>query len=279
VGLASWISLERKSVTLAAGESEIVDFEVEVPRDADSGEHVGGISVWSPAGHDVTDAAAPGQADAAVHIQTRRILAVQVNLPGASRPELVVSGIDAAARPDGLYLEIDIENAGRGLTTGQGFVEIPAEGFHQSFDVDTFVPGTSIAYPVRWTDSAPEGEYEARVEIDFEGGTATWQGAFTVGKAVLQELAQRGVRAPDRSGFPWWAVTVAVGAVAIAAVVLIRRRRPHGAQHVPSRIRAKTPVHNVRREHQPPPIGLSRRITPPPPPPPAVGDRHHRRQS
>lgn len=260
--VGAWISLERTSVTLAPGESEIVDFEVEVPRDADSGEHLAGISVYSPAPDDETEGAGQGEAGAAIHVQTRRVVAVQVDLPGPSQPELVISGIAAAARPDGLYLEIGMENAGRALTKGQGFVEIPAEGFQQSFDIDTFVPGTSIAYPVRWTNSAPEGEYSARVEVEYEGGVASWEGTFAVGRGVLEELSERGVEVPESSRPMWVWVAVAAGAVAIAGLYLfwLRRRTPARVSGPPRGVGAPSAARETAR---------SARSMPPPPPPPA----------
>ncbi|MGH2821099.1 MAG: WxL protein peptidoglycan domain-containing protein, partial [Actinomycetota bacterium] len=262
--VGAWISLERTSVTLAPGESEIVDFEVEVPPDADSGEHLAGISVFSPAPDAETEGAGEGEAGAAIHIQTRRIVAMQVNLPGPSQPELVISGVDAAARPDGLYLEIGMENAGRGLTKGQGFVEIPGEGFQQSFDVDTFVPGTSIAYPVRWTDSVPEGEYSARVEVEYEDGVASWEGTFTVGRGVLEELAERGVEVPESSRPSWVWVAVAAGAVALAGLFLfwLRRRTPERVSGRPRGVGTPSAAPETARSVRPMP-------PPPPPPPPA----------
>jgi len=257
--MGAWISLERTSVTLAPGESKIVGFELEVPRDADSGEHLAGISVYSPAPESKSEEAAEGEAGAAIHVQTRRIVAVQANLPGPSRPELVISGIDAAARPDGLYLEIGIENAGRGLTKGQGLVKIPAQGFDQSFDIDTLVPGTSIAYPVKWTDSVAEGEYSARVEVEYEGGVANWEGTFTVGPGVLEELAERGVEIQPATATPWWAVVL--GALILVALALVIGRRRFSRRPLRVGVGPATQM-------PPPP-----RRTSPPPPPPRVSDR------
>jgi hypothetical protein len=180
--------------------------------------------------------------------------------------------MDAAARPDGLYLEIGIENAGRGLTKGQGFVEVPAEGFQQSFDVDTFVPETSIAYPVRWTDSVPKGEYGARVEVEYEGGVASWEGTFTVGRGVLEELSERGVEVPDSSRPMWVWVAVAAGVVALAGLLLfwLRRRTvaPSRASGLPS---GAAPATQAPAR----PAGSS--PSPPPPPPPHVSPLRHLR--
>lgn len=263
----TWLALSKNSVTLAPGESAIVDFKITVPRNAASGEHLAGISVWSPAPEADTTEAQQAQAGAAIHVQTRRIVAVQVRLSGPSQPELVISGVDAAARPDGLYLEIGIDNAGRGLTKAHGLIEIPSEDFQQNFDIDTFVPGTTIAYPVRWTDSVPEGGYGARVEIEYEGGVAHWEGTFTVGKGVLEELAERGAGPPQEAQM-WW--PLAVGAalvVGLALIVLFGRRRVRITK-APQRDRSPIPdVRQPGRAQQMPAARVPRRAPPPPPPP------------
>lgn len=116
----SWITLERTAVTLPANGSAVVSFDVTVPSLARSGHHLAGISISVPKEQDGPADASGGQAGASIDVQTRRIIAVQVNLPGSAEPELVIGGISPAARPDGLYLEIAVENTGRGLTKAEG---------------------------------------------------------------------------------------------------------------------------------------------------------------
>ena len=265
--MGTWIALDETSINLGPGDSEFVTFKIDIPRDAPSGENLAGISVWSPAGTAARGDGAAGQAGAEISIQTRRIVAVQVNLPGPSRPELVISGIQPSARPDGLYLEIDVANAGFGLTQGKGVVDIPREGFEKHFDVDTFVPGTAIAYPVRWADSAPEGRYDATAEIDYGGRTATWSGSFTVGSDVLEELAQRGIDTEEAARFPWWIAVLAMTSVGIASVLVVRRRRSTLA----ARAHTVPETRETPRPPAAPPVPLARRLPPPPPPPSSQG--------
>jgi hypothetical protein len=264
----TWIKLRQSSVTLAPGESDVVEFEVAVPADATSGEHLAGISVWSPAPSSGTKDAQAGQAGAAIHVQTRRIVAVQVNLPGSSQPELVISGIEPATRPDGLYLEIKIENAGRGLTTGEGLIQIPSESFEQSFNVDTFVPGTTIGYPIRWAESAAEGEYGARVEINYEGEIATWEGTFTIGQEQSQQLAERGIGTSQSSIGSWWIIALAFVAIASAGFLMLRRRG--NAKVLPSSGQSVSPSWNTPARATRPSTRPAKRTGPPPPPPPAL---------
>lgn len=273
----AWIELDRTKVPLEAGGSASVGFEVTVPQEGTAGEHIAGIAAWE-AGEEET-----GNDDAvSVVVQTRRIVAVQVDLPGPKVPELVVTGIEPAARPDGLYLEIGIENQGTAMTTGEGTVEIAAQGFLRDFLVDTFVPGTSIGYPLKWTDDPEEGVYEARVEIDYDGRVAEWTGSFTVGDPVLADLEDRGVDVPG--GLPILpAVTAAgvVGAVAIGWWAKRKRRRkrslPVGrSTQLDPTYRPGTPAHPKRKgaslpghsASEPAPANPRYPTSGPPPPPP-----------
>jgi hypothetical protein len=166
-------------------------------------------------------AAAGDQAGASVKVQSRRVIGVQVNLPGPAEPELVITGVTPVARPDGLYLEMAIENRGGGMTKGEGDITLASDNFTQSFSVDTFVPGTSIAYPLKWTDKAFDGDHPTHVELRYGDRVAVWDGKFKVGEAVKEEQANRQVglsaRDGDSSGFPM--LPVAGGAV-LALVLL-----------------------------------------------------------
>lgn len=226
---ATWITLGDTSVSLDPDASARIPFTVTVPADADSGEHLAGLSV---AALD-DDSAAPTSGEtggASVDIRTRRVVAVQMNLPGPAEPELVIDDVRAAASPQGLVLEIGIDHVGTALTRGEGTITLPGEDFERTFEVDTFVPRTSIAYPIPWTPETREGSHEASVEIRYEGKVATWQGEVIVGQEVLTELAERQVDPAPGSASWWrvwpWALPLVAGfCLAVAIAVLVRRHR------------------------------------------------------
>lgn len=261
--MGAWVVLEDTKVSLAPGEARNVGFEVSVPADASPGEHIAGIAVWE-AGEE-----AKGDKDQAVSIvvQTRRIIAVQVDLPGPTTPELVITGIDPAARPDGLYLEIGIANQGTAMTTGEGTVEIPAQGFLRDLFVDTFVPGTSIGYPVKWTEEPEEGEYRAVVEIVYDDDkVARWEGTFTVGDPVLEELEDRG-GAVVGGGLPRWMVLAPAGIILLlGGTLFVRSRRGRAVVRGPQP--RPWPAPRVEATPQPRPLPRNLSMPPPPPPPP-----------
>ncbi|MGH9153014.1 MAG: WxL protein peptidoglycan domain-containing protein [Acidimicrobiales bacterium] len=233
----AWISLERTAVTLAAQGSVVVPFRVQVPAGAESGHHLAGISIAAPKAAGTSVTPGNGRTGASVDVQTRRVIAVQVNLPGPADPEMVVGGVTPVARPDGLHLQIALENKGRALTKASGTIAV-GDDFERDFDVDTFVPRTSIAYPVKWDAKARDGEYPARVELRYGDRVARWEGSFTLGEEVLEDLADRRVgpaTSPDggdASDLPWAALAGALaGAVVFAVAVgagVARFRRPRG---------------------------------------------------
>lgn len=175
----AWVALDRSSLTLSPRASTTVGFTVTVPAGAVSGVHLAGISA-APA----EAGGSTGTTRAAITVQSRRVIAVQVNLPGPAEPELVITGVSPSARPDGLYLNLGIENRGRGFTTAEGVVSLAGAGFERPFSIETFVPGTSITYPVKWTGTPADGDHPTHVEIRYGGRTAVWDGSFTLGAPV-----------------------------------------------------------------------------------------------
>ena len=194
----SWLALDRTSLTLGPRASVTVPFRITVPAGARSGVHLAGIAMAVPTQATDTNAAA-GKAGASVSVQSRRVIAVQINLPGPAEPELVITGVAPVARPSGIYLELAVENRGGGLTKGEGDVTLPADGFTQAFNIATFIPGTSIAYPIKWTGKATDGDHPAHVEIRYGDRVAVWDGKFTIGLAIKEEQANRQVVPPSAS--------------------------------------------------------------------------------
>lgn len=217
----AWIDLDRTSLTLEPGASAVVPFTVAVPADARSGEHLAGISVSPPEDRATPDATASGEAGVSVDVATRRVVAVQVNLPEPATPELVIDGVTAAARPDGLYLEIAISHTGTALTKGTGVITVPDDDFEHEFNIDTFVPGTSIAYPVAWSPDAADGEHPTQVEVRYGDQVAAWNGTVSVDEQVLDELDDRQVDAPAADGTAGISVAVLAGLAAAALALAV----------------------------------------------------------
>lgn len=239
--VAQWLTVERTAMTLAPGESAIVPFTVTVPAGARSGVHLAGIAVWQADGAISSPAAT--DAMASIDVRTRRVVAVEVQVPGDAAPRLEITGVRPAVRPDGMYLEIQLENQGRGLATAQGRISLPGDSEPKVFSVDTFVPETTVDYPVKWQPRVDPGRYPVRVDLTYDGGQTTgWDGFVVVDADVDAQLADRLVTdAPARTS-PWWhtpaAAVAVVSALVLALYHSVRRRR---VLHAPRAVRPIPP--------------------------------------
>lgn len=257
----AWIDLDRSFLTIAGGAVELVHFEVSVPDDARPGVNLGGIAAWTPStgAEERKDAGL----DAAVNVQTRRVVAVQVNLPGSTAPALAISEVTAIGRPDGIYLQVTIRNEGHGFAAGEGVLRMGEgeDAFSRSFALDKVVPDTVVWYPIRWRDVAPpDGSYPATVEIDYGSGVARWQGDVVVGAAVREALGDRGIAPEPGSRVALLVALTGVLAVSVAAGWGLRRRRRRTTE-------SRGALPPAGTGPPPPPARAAVHRTSPPPPP------------
>jgi hypothetical protein len=236
--VGAWISVSRSTLKLAPGATAAVPFNVVVPAGATSGEHVGGLSIWEPAAATTSSgsAASSGTKQAATRIiyVQRRVLAVEVVTPGPSVPEVVISGVKATPRADGMYLSVAISNDGTAITTGEGTLSLPQGGFNDRFSLDSMIPTARTEYPVKWERQPAEGTYPATVEIRYANDTkvATWSGDVTVGSDDAKRLGERLIGPASTAAqtkTPWLMYGLIGGLVVVVlvmAIALLRRRRP-----------------------------------------------------
>ncbi len=147
--VGSWVKLSQTSVEVGAGSSVQVPFEVSVPADVTSGEHLGGIAVWEPAAATTTGS---GEADSnaastKITTVTRMVITVFVTTPGPAVPDLTISGVKAQARPDGMYMLVAIANEGTAATSGQGSITLQTKGFSRR--------STSVTWSLRRRPGTP----------------------------------------------------------------------------------------------------------------------------
>lgn len=234
----AWLALGESRVQLAPGDARQVDVTVTVPESAQPGDYVAGISALIPIKEAATTSAAAGNtATVEVNLQTRRVIAVQVEVPGSAVPKLTISGVTAVPMPGGMDLAIGISSPGGKFAKGTGSIDVPSTGFKRDFPLGLFVPGTSIAYPIdKWQIQPKAGVYPAHVLIHYgDNGalTAEWNGDITVASNSLKELKNQfvapGTAAATASRTPWLIYGLIGGLVLIVLIMgfaLLRRRRP-----------------------------------------------------
>jgi hypothetical protein len=235
--VGGWMRLATRSLTLGPRETRRVSFTLTVPAGASSGEHLGGIAVWSPVSPTPARSRRAGKARPTIVVHTRRVIAVLVRVPGPAAPLLAISGVEPAARADGAYLLIRIANRGSAMTKATGSVVLPDEGFRRRLVLDTIVPATSIAYPVRWRRRPSDGEHDVTVDLRYGGRRATWEGSFRVGESIDAALVDRGAvtrrETPTAGGTAQLVIAALAGgglalALAAAGWLLVRRRAVSG---------------------------------------------------
>ncbi len=193
----AWLKFAASSVTLAAGTQQVVDFSVDVPASAKPGQYLAGISAYAPS---VPATAVVNQGgskmDANVTVQTRYVIAVQVDVEGAWTPSMKIDSVALVQQPSGPFIGVRMKNDGDTLFKSSGtFVLSDAGGkriLEQLIHLGTFVPGTEILYPVKWSGELAPGTYKVEVAVDYgENKQATYRSELEIGteKAVQNSAA------------------------------------------------------------------------------------------
>jgi WxL Interacting Protein, peptidoglycan binding domain/WxL Interacting Protein, host binding domain len=235
--VGAWIKLAKSSVTLAPGQSQVVSFSIRIPAGAATGQHLGGIVAQRSTGKSGSSTSGGGGGGGfKVRIQELSVLAVQVNVPGPERASMTLTGIEVGRQPGHQSVLVGIGNTGNVLTKGSGTLRIVAKGGRvaqrSSFNLDTFVPGSHIDFPVYIQGKALNpGSYRGTVSISYRGHDLTRVFPFTITNAQTAQVfgAPAAQQTPlDSSSDPTLLyVLIAVSALSLgAAFYFWRQRRP-----------------------------------------------------
>jgi LPXTG-motif cell wall-anchored protein len=164
-------------------------------------------------------------------------VAVQVNLPGRRIEKLQLTSVDAGPAEGFQTLLIGMRNQGNRLLKGTGSLVVSDESGERlkrgTFNVDTFVPQTGVAYPfVVPGEALPAGRYRAVVTVRYGQGRivrlATW---FTISDEEVEQVFgsdPQGPAAGDSSSMLWLLLAaLAALLLGLAAWALLRRRGDH----------------------------------------------------
>lgn len=223
-----WIVVATPQLTLQPQEGRDVSFTVRVPTHAKAGQYLAAISASVPL-NDVSKKQAPqGGAAFQVGLQPQRIIAVEVDVPGARAPRLVVSDVVPTATPNGIALGVHISNEGNAFAHGQGVISVADTNTDYSFRIDTFVSQTSIVYPMQWTRQVVAGLHHVQVDLTYEGGRRTsWSGTVNIAGDLQNQLENslRSVRVhPHRSSVLWLVLLGLLLLGLIGGAIRMRRR-------------------------------------------------------
>ena len=189
--VGTWISLSVQQVTLAPQQSQTVSFQVVVPKNALAGQHVGGIVAA-----DEVKAPANNKNPVQITVQNLSIIAVQVNLPGPLIEQLSASGIQPGGANGYQSLLVGLSNTGNDMLKPAGSLKVfDAQGKllqTASLQLDTFLPDTSINYPVNVQKQALlPGDYQATLALTYgHGRVLNYTTKFTITQQQVTQVFQ-----------------------------------------------------------------------------------------
>lgn len=226
----AWAQVAPGRLALAPGQSTIVNVRITVPANAKSGDHLGGFVV-EPAMRSRSLGKHKG-ASFGVKIHTLTIVAIQVKVAGPRIPQMSVDNAKAGGLQNQQQVLLGLSNTGNILFKGKGAMRIyDSHGKYvkqAGFDLNTFVPNSSIAYPVPVAGKAlPKGNYMAAVTIRYAGNHVVRHTvSFEVTEKSLKQTFGKVTTAPGaEGGFPTLAVIVVLLAVLLLAGATVKNTR------------------------------------------------------
>src|SRR5581483_5881501 len=163
--VGAWIRLSQSSVTLAPGRNAVVDFTIRVPRPVRPGDHLGGIVAENSQVQQSN-----GKGALQIKIKHLTIDAVEIQLPGRAVGVVQATAVKAGGEHGFQYVYVHLKSTGTvmikpnaALTVKNAAGRIVAK---RAFQLDTFLPGTQIDYPVLLPKLAlTPGSYSADVRL------------------------------------------------------------------------------------------------------------------
>jgi hypothetical protein len=239
----AWITLASPSLSLRPGQHKTVRFTVHVPSNAPAGQWVGGVVAETT--HQLTGPKSKQKANVQIRIRDLTIVAVQVDVPGPPVVGVAVGSVKTGGQRGFQQVITHLENTGNRLIKPTGQIAIlDSHGTRVQtlpFTMDTFLPHTTIDYPVLLKKALPAGGYQAVVRITIpavagaSAKTVTAHPAFTVSKQDVQQVFTSATpqapppvaSTPTSSSTLWAPIAAAAGAIVLLLLLLwlLRRRR------------------------------------------------------
>lgn len=223
--VGAWIALNTQQLTLAPGQSEVVPFQITVPRGIRVGQHLGGIVAE---GLDMQTASTKNQ-HFQVSVRHLFVMAVQVTLPGPVVEQLTATGIQAGGANGYQNLQLGLANTGTVMVQGHGSLHVmDAKGAllqNVAINLDTFLPDTAIAYPVNVQHKALEqGDYQAVLDMTYgHNHTMHYVTKFAISSQQVSQVFQQGgpLQAPTLGGIlPLWKLAL-IGFLFLGGVLFV----------------------------------------------------------
>lgn len=239
--VGAWTRLPLRRVVLGSHGRAQVSFTVRVPRGVRGGQHLGAI-VAQPLSPVRRFSTHRGAHAFHINVQALSVLAVQVNVPARPVQRMAVTACRAGGAHNFQTLFIGMGNTGNQFVKGNGSLTVTNGAGravkHQSFALDTFLPGTSINYPVVLTGKPlGAGHYRGVVSLSYGNGHHVTRalGCSISSHSIVQVFGAANaaqITRPAGSSGPS-ALVIVIGGIALlglgfGAAVLLTRRAQQG---------------------------------------------------
>jgi len=220
--VGAWINLSASSFILGAGQSRLISFNVAPPKNVRPGEHVGGIAVEVTPLNIIRSPVQKGQMQIRTRIIT--IVAVELIFPGSTIQSLSATGVQAGGANNYQTLSLKLQNKSTIMVKPHGTLELfNARGsLLQSMPVmmDTFLPNTSINYPIYLKQTLEAGKYQAQLTLQYgDNHTLSYHTSFSITTQQIQQVfstsrttqsSQAGAGPANNplTSLPWWVLLV-----------------------------------------------------------------------
>jgi hypothetical protein len=247
-GVGTWIALDSASLTLDPGQRKQVSFTVRVPSGASAGDYVGGIIAETVVQHEGPQS--KRKTNVQIRVRNLSIVAVEVNVPGPLVSKFTIGAVNVGGSQGRQQVLIHVTNDGNVLRKPKGSVTIQSTSGVAiqtiPFHMDSFLPHTSIDYPVQLKEALRPGNYVASVHMTYDGtgaGGAQMSSAapqFEVSKENVEHVFKPAkptrvgpggvVAAPSSGNALWKVLAIAFGILVLAGggyfFAVLRQRRP-----------------------------------------------------
>lgn len=211
----TWIHGLPKSISIPAHGTKQVSFEINVPNSASAGDHIYGISLTD---HPAALMDNPGNTASKVSVQVkeqlRRVIAVEVQVPGPAVYGVKLQNSSIVTLPSGAYLTVHgtstsdvIQNLHGQLTllqNGKKIWSVPIKN-------DEVLPHSNFTLSYRWASGTPEmGQYTTSISI--QGAhmhTVKDDLSFKIGRKTLRSINQLTGQKTIQTVIPFWVYIVA----------------------------------------------------------------------
>jgi Bacterial protein of unknown function (DUF916)/Protein of unknown function C-terminal (DUF3324) len=220
--VGAWITLGIQQLTLNPGQSQVVPFRIIIPGTVLPGQHLGGIVAENLAQEQNSTKTQNGKNTGTFQIIVKHltVIAVQVNLPGTPVEQLAAAGVQSGGENGYQSLQLGLSNTGNVMVKPYGSLQI-TDSQRQvvkdiSLKLDTFLPQTSINYPVYIKGQALNvGDYQATLNLTYgpDNKVLHYTTKFSITqKQLTQTFSSSQTQAPpglfngDSSGLSPWLI-------------------------------------------------------------------------